>query len=61
MVSHKNLLFYPNFNKNLDIYTDESDLQFLSVIIQEDILIEFYSKQLTVPQTRYTAMENNDW
>ena len=57
IVACNTLLIYPDFNKRFDIHTDYSDFQIGAVIIQEGKPIAFYSRKLTVPQTRYTVTE----
>ena len=56
-MAYNTLLDYPDFNKKLHIYTYDRNLQLGEVIIQGGRPIEFYSRKLTNPQTRYTMTE----
>ena len=49
------LLAYPDFNESSDIHTDTSNYKIVVVIIQNSKPIDFYSRKLTGPQTRYTV------
>ncbi|MGH3055234.1 MAG: RNase H-like domain-containing protein, partial [Gaiellaceae bacterium] len=51
------LLTFPNFSIPFHIYTDASDAQLGSVIMQDEKPIAFYSRKLTPTQRRYTVME----
>ena len=50
VVSHGTVLVYLNFNRQLDIHTDNSDYQLGAVIVQEGKPITFYSRKLTYLQ-----------
>ena len=45
----------PNFS--IGIYTDTSNLQLAAVILQENYLMTFYSRNLNSTQRRYTTTE----
>jgi RNase H-like domain found in reverse transcriptase len=47
---------FPDPNKPYHVYTDASDLQLGSVIMQEGIPIAFYSRKLNPAQRNYTTM-----
>ena len=51
------LLCYPDHSKPFHVYTDASDLQLGTVIIQVDRPIAFYSCKLNAAQHNYTTME----
>lgn len=51
------VLAYPDFSKPFEIYTDASQHQLGSVIMQSDRILAFYSRKLTDAQTRYTVGE----
>jgi hypothetical protein len=51
------LLCYPDPNLSYHIYTDSSDLQLGSVIMQQDAPVAFFSRKLTDVQTRYSTIE----
>jgi hypothetical protein len=50
-------LRYPDPNLPYHIYTDTSDLQLGSVIMQQDIPVAFFFRKLTDVQTRYSTIE----
>jgi hypothetical protein len=52
-------LCYPDFNDpdSFHLYTDVSDHQFGSVIMQDKKPIAFYSRNLNAAQKRYTTTE----
>jgi hypothetical protein len=51
------LLCYPDFNKPFHLYTDASDHQLWTVIMQDKKPIAFYSRKLNTAQKRYTTTE----
>jgi hypothetical protein len=51
------LLCFPEFNKPFYLYTDASDHQLGTVIIQDKKPIAFYSRKLNTAQKRYTTTE----
>ena len=58
MAKNKELLHYPNFKLDFDVYTNASDYQLEAAIIQENGPVAFYSRKLTPVQINYTVMEN---
>ncbi len=48
---------YPDFTKPFEIYTDASTTQLGSVITQGDRPIAFFSRKLSVTQTKYSVTE----
>ncbi len=46
---------YPDFMKPFDIYTDASTMQLGSVITQGNRPIAFFSRKLSVMQTKYSV------
>ena len=56
-IARETLLNFPDFNKEFHIYTDASDYQLGSVIMQEDKPLAFYSRKLNKHQRRYTTGE----
>jgi RNase H-like domain found in reverse transcriptase len=50
-------LWYLDHNKRLDIYCDASDLQLGTAILQEGMLVAFYSRKLNSAQRNYTVGE----
>ena len=56
-INQDNLSEYPYFNKVFDIHTYARDYQLGAMIIQDYKPIDFYSRKLTGPQTRYTVTE----
>ena len=57
ILSSDMLLRYPNHNKPFHVYTDASDLQFGTIIIQDDRPVVFYSHKLNAAQCNSTTME----
>ncbi len=51
------LAAYPDHNKWFDVYTDASDFQLGTCIIQEGRPIAYFSQKLTKSQQNYTTME----
>ena len=49
------LLAYPNFNHLFQIYTDASDYQLGSIIVQHGRPLAFYSRKLNNAQRGYTV------
>lgn len=50
-------LSFPDHNKQFHIYTDSSDYQFGSVILQDGRPIAYYPKKLKAAQRNYTTIE----
>ena len=57
IISRETLLAYPDFSKDFHIYTDSSDYQLGTVIMQDDRPLAFYSRKLNSAQKRYTTGE----
>jgi RNase H-like domain found in reverse transcriptase/Reverse transcriptase (RNA-dependent DNA polymerase)/Integrase zinc binding domain len=57
IIGKETLLSYPNFNKPFDIHTDASHTQLGAVLSQDGRPIAFYSRKLSLAQTRYTTTE----
>jgi hypothetical protein len=57
VISKETLLTFPDFNKEFHIYTDASDFQLGSVIMQENKPIAFYSRKMNSAQRNYTTGE----
>jgi hypothetical protein len=51
------LAAYPDHNKRHDVYTDASDFQLGTCIIQEGRLVAYFSRKQTKSQQNYTTME----
>jgi hypothetical protein len=51
------LAAYPDHNKRFNIYTDASDFQLGTYIIQERRLVAYFLQKLTKSQQNYTTME----
>eukprot|EP00957_Ditylum_brightwellii_P151612 11545966-Ditylum_brightwellii.AAC.1 len=56
-ITCKVLLHFPGFSKLFNVYTDASNYQLGSVIVQEDYPVAFHSHKLTPVQQNYTTME----
>ncbi len=57
LMAANDLSAYPNHNKLFNIYTDTSDLQIGTCIIQEGRPVAYFSQKLTKSQKNYTTME----
>ncbi len=51
------LAAYPDHNIRFDVYTDASDFQLGTCIIQEGRPVPYFSQKLTKSQKNYTTME----
>jgi hypothetical protein len=56
-VSQETLRAFPDFEKELHVYTDASNKQLGAVIMEEGNPLAFYSRKLNSAQTRYTTGE----
>jgi hypothetical protein len=50
------LAAYPDHDKRFDVYTDASDFQLGTCIIQEGRPVAYFSRKLTKSQQNYTTM-----
>jgi hypothetical protein len=57
VISRETLLSFPSFTKEFHIYTDASDYQLGSVIMQNDKPLTFYSRELNSAQNNYSTGE----
>ena len=57
VISKETLLAFPDFNKEFHIYTDASNYQLGTVIMQEGKPLAFYSRKMNAQQRRYTMGE----
>jgi hypothetical protein len=53
------LTAYPDHNKRFDIYTNTSDFQLGTCIIQEGRPVAYFSRNLKKSQQNHTTMEKN--
>ena len=57
IVTHDNLLLYPDFNEGFDIHKDSSNFQSGAVIIKNGKPIALYCRKHTPAQWRYTVTQ----
>ena len=57
IVSKETLLSYPNFRLPFDIYTDASDYQMGSCIMQKGKPVAYFSKKLNAAQLNYSTID----
>ena len=57
LMARQILLKFPDFSKPFHVYTDASDYQLGSVLVQNNFPIAFYSRKLNPAQRNYTTME----
>ena len=53
------LMAYPDHTKQFDIYTDASDFLLGAWIVQEGMLVAYFSRKLYKSQQNYTVMEKD--
>ena len=53
------LLSYPNHNIPFHICTDVYHYQLGSVILQQDVLVAYYSQKLSIAQQNYSTIEKD--
>ena len=56
-IAKKVVLAYPDFSKPFEIYTDASTKQLGAVITQDNRPIAFFSRKLSITQTKYSVTE----
>jgi RNase H-like domain found in reverse transcriptase len=54
VISNETLLSFPDFNKPFHVYTDTSNYQLGSIIMQENKPLAYYSCKLIPAQKRYS-------
>ena len=57
LMTHECINKYPNYIKPFEIYTDASDYQLSTAIIQDGSPIAYWSKKLTYTQCNYTTID----
>ena len=57
MVAVDAMLYYPDLNRPLEIYTDANDYQMGTAIIQDVHPVAYLSKKLSDTQKKYNTME----
>lgn len=57
LIAHEAMLAYPDHNLPFHIFTDASDFQLGSVILQNDRPVAYYSRKLNSAQRNYTTIE----
>ena len=57
LITHDVKIRYPDHNLPYHIYTDASDFQMGSVIMQEGVLVAYFSKKLNAAQRNYSTIE----
>lgn len=57
VMAHDALICYPDHNQPYHVYTDASDLQLGSVIMQNGAPVAFYSRKLNAAQRNYSTIE----
>jgi RNase H-like domain found in reverse transcriptase len=58
LVAKDTFLQYQDHNKQFDIYCNASELQLGTAILQEGMLVAYYSRKLNSAQGNYTVGEN---